>query len=90
MTNLLVDLQNVKNSYNRGTIQEMALESASCQVKTRNRIALVGPSGSGKSTLIHLLGGLEQPTSGKLAIFEPKDITLSFTDYQPNLPALRA
>lgn len=67
MTNLFVDLQDVKKSYNRGPIQEVAVESATCQVRARDRIALVGPSGSGKSTLIHLMGGLERPTSGKLS-----------------------
>jgi ABC-type lipoprotein export system ATPase subunit len=43
-----------------------ALRSASCAVERGDRIALVGPSGSGKSTLLHLLGGLDEPSFGRV------------------------
>jgi ABC-type lipoprotein export system ATPase subunit len=43
-----------------------ALVGVDCEIQPRARIALVGPSGSGKSTLIHIIGGLDLPTSGSI------------------------
>jgi ABC-type lipoprotein export system ATPase subunit len=44
-----------------------ALTGVDCVVRPRARIALVGPSGCGKTTLLHLMGGLDRPTSGSIA-----------------------
>lgn len=44
-----------------------ALVEASCSVWSGDRIAIVGASGSSKSTLLHLLAGLDSPTSGELS-----------------------
>jgi ABC-type lipoprotein export system ATPase subunit len=44
----------------------VALRPTDCRVCERDQIAVVGPSGSGKSTLMHLLSGLQEPSTGSV------------------------
>jgi putative ABC transport system ATP-binding protein len=51
-----------------GKRKARALDDVSLQVDHGELVAIVGPSGSGKSTLLNLIGGLDRPTSGSIAI----------------------
>ncbi len=54
-------------TFGEGAAAVAALHPTTCTVEAGARIALTGPSGSGKSTLIHLMAGLDAPTSGSVA-----------------------
>lgn len=51
--------------YKTESFETIALADVSFTINKGEFVAIMGPSGSGKSTLMHILGGLDQPTSGK-------------------------
>ena len=74
MTDLVVDLVNVKREYQTGDMVTVALAGVSLQVRRGEFVAIVGPSGSGKSTLMNLIGCLDRPSAGQVRI-AGKDIS---------------
>lgn len=61
---VLVTCRDAALTFGRGANAVVAVHGAHLRVRAGDRLAIIGPSGSGKSSLLHLLAGLEQPTSG--------------------------
>ena len=70
----IVRLQGVSKIYGSGDAQVRALDDVSVGFGVGEFTAIMGPSGSGKSTMMHILAGLDAPTSGRVFV-EDTDIT---------------
>jgi putative ABC transport system ATP-binding protein len=70
----VVEAKEITRRYGEGDTAVDALRGCSMGVQRGELTAVMGPSGSGKSTLMHILAGLDRPTSGTVSI-EGTDIT---------------
>ncbi|MEO6871076.1 MAG: ABC transporter ATP-binding protein [Chthoniobacterales bacterium] len=64
----MISLQNVTRYYEAGERAVHALDGVSLEIAPREFVAVVGPSSCGKSTLMHLIAGLDRPTSGEISV----------------------
>ncbi len=64
----MISLQNVTRYYESGERSVHALDGISLVIGRHEFVAVVGPSGCGKSTLIHLIAGLDRPTTGEIVV----------------------
>ena len=64
----ILRVENLTKSYGKNETKVDAIKNVSLSVEKGTFIAITGPSWSGKSTLLHLLGGVDRPTSGKVYI----------------------
>jgi putative ABC transport system ATP-binding protein len=65
---VLVHAEEVTKDFRRGSESIHVLNGLKLEVPRGDFLALMGPSGSGKSTLLNLLGGLDRPTRGAIAV----------------------
>ena len=92
----ILKTSNLKKYYGNGENLVKAIDNANIDIKEGEFVAIVGKSGSGKSTLLHIMGGLDNPTEGKvyindkdifslkeeeLAIFRRRNIGFVFQNY---------
>jgi putative ABC transport system ATP-binding protein len=68
MSDVLVEVHDVHKVYPRGAERVDVLKGLHLEVPRGEFLALMGPSGSGKTTLLNLIGGIDRPTSGRVAV----------------------
>lgn len=64
-----IRIQNATKKYGIGNLNTIAVNNVSLTINEGEFVAIVGTSGSGKSTLMHMMCGIEKPTSGKVFVF---------------------
>lgn len=69
----ILRVENLTKVYGKGENEVRALDGVSFSVEKGEFVAIIGPSGSGKSTLLHILGAVDEPSSGKV-FMDDKDV----------------
>jgi putative ABC transport system ATP-binding protein len=64
----LIQVDNLSKIYGKGNTAVIALDHLNLRLDAGEFVAVMGPSGCGKSTLLHLVGGLDRPSEGSVAI----------------------
>ena len=92
----ILSIEHLTKVYGSGPAAVRALDDVSLTIEAGEFVAIVGSSGSGKSTLMHLMGGVDRPTSGtvrmngedvykrtdeQLAVFRRREVGLVYQFY---------
>lgn len=70
----VMEAQDVQKVFHGPAGELPVLKGVSLRLRRGEIVSILGPSGAGKSTLLHILGTLEQPTSGRV-LYEGRDVT---------------
>lgn len=70
----MIEVKNVSKVFGKKDTEFKALSNISVNIPTGSTVAIVGKSGSGKSTLMHVMSGLDHPTSGEI-VFKGRSIS---------------
>ena len=63
-----IAVRDLVRTFGSGASAVRALDGVDLEIATGEMVAIMGPSGSGKSTLLHILGALDAPSSGEVAV----------------------
>ena len=66
----MISIKNLSKIYGKNESHFVALDDVSIEVENGETVSIIGKSGSGKSTLMHIMSGLDHPTSGTVLINE--------------------
>lgn len=64
----MITLKNIKKVYGKKENKFTALDGVSLEIELGTSFAIIGKSGSGKSTLMHIVSGLDKPSSGSIIV----------------------
>ena len=64
----MIHLEHVEKVYSTDRLETVALEDISLQIAAGEFVSIMGPSGCGKSTLLNVMGLLDEPTEGRVAL----------------------
>ena len=68
MNNTVISCRNLVKQFSQGELAVSVLKGVNLNLAKGEMLSIVGASGSGQSTLLHVLGGLDAPTSGEIQI----------------------
>ncbi len=77
----ILETRHLRKVYEGGATDVVAVDDVSLAIQAGEFVAIMGPSGCGKSSLLHLLGGLDRPTSGEIRINGQRVDRLSETEW---------
>lgn len=66
MAGSLIELKDVSKSFGKGDARVDVLNNIDLSLEAGDMVAVLGASGAGKSTMLHIMGGLDRPTAGKV------------------------
>jgi putative ABC transport system ATP-binding protein len=68
MNKAIIRTENLEKIYGKSAVKTHALKGVTMEIPQGSFSCIIGTSGHGKSTLMHLIGGLDKPTAGKVII----------------------